>query len=102
MIWVISILFLTLAVFIIMIFIGAHRQLQYQLQGFTTIKFYYESEEDIILVEEKEKNNLILHCYRSNKRPKDAVSDEYEIGYCNVYCLGNEAIYWEEGLWESI
>lgn len=105
MIWMMGTLFIILTIFIIIIFIGVNRQPQYQLQGFATMKFYYESEEDIILIEETENNNLILHCYRTNKKPKDAISDEYEIGYCNVYCLDNEAIYWErleeEDQWDN-
>ena len=107
MVLVINILILIFMILMIMIFFGANRQPKHQIQGFTTLKFHYEAKEDVILIEKIENNNIILHYYIPNKRPgESATSDELYIGYCNIYCLGDEAIYWEclEGKdqWDSL
>lgn len=89
-------IFCMTVVLTILFFVGATRKPQRQVQGFVTMYFIYEASDDIILMNEPAENGYIkIDCYSRGKRPKDAIGDTMEIGYCNLYLLDNEVIYWE-------
>lgn len=89
-------IFYMIVVLTILFVVGATRKPQRQVQGFVTMYFIYEASNDIILMNEPaEKGYIKIDCYRRGKRPKDAIGDMLEMGYCNLYLLENEVIYWE-------